>query len=542
MLLMRELKYIAETPLNHRKDYGQFFTPMCVARLMVQWVLKDNPETVLDPAFGLGVFYDEAIKIPSGNQVHFIGYEIDRNIFEFLNRNGDSPYLRVINSDYLEAETEKFDGIICNPPYMRFQKFLKRHDILPKIEEKIGKKLIGYSNISSVFLVKSLRELKINGNLAYIMPFEFFNTGYGKEIKKSLLENHLLKQIIIFANEKEIFPEATTTVCVLLCKNDGKKETIKILQIKKIDEIDKISDISKFYQWEIEPSNLPYNKKWTPIISSLFTEQVSPNGFCKLSLYGTFTRGIATGANEFFALKKSKIEQRKLSDNNICKCITKSSQIRKAVFTEHDFNILYNEDKPVYCLDVKDHDNYEIQNYIKEGEKLGYHGRYLTKTRNTWYKIEKRKPAPILFGVFSRGRLKVIRNFTTAINFTCFHSFYPNKFGEQFINKLFVYLLSDIGQEIIKINKRSYGDELDKFEPRDLNDSLCPSQKQFEMISDEDAEEVISIAQNDHQKAILMSNALIKRLMDSQQCDAPDGNSAALHSAIADLVGCVNKM
>ncbi len=67
--------------------------------------------------------------------------------------------------------------------------------------------------------------------------------------------------------------------------------------------------------------------------------------------------------------------------------------------------------------------------YIKEGEKLGYHGRYLTKTRNTWYKIEKRKPAPILFGVFSRGRLKVIRNFTTAINFTCFHSFYPNKFG-----------------------------------------------------------------------------------------------------------------
>ena len=62
------------------------------------------------------------------------------------------------------------------------------------------------------------------------------------------------------------------------------------------------------------------------------------------------------------------------------------------------------------------------------------------------------------------------------------------------------------------------------------------------MISDEDAEEVISIAQNDHQKAILMSNALIKRLMDSQQCDAPDGNSAALHSAIADIVGCVNKM
>ena len=116
------------------------------------------------------------------------------------------------------------------------------------------------------------------------MPFEFFNTGYGKEIKKSLLANHLLKQIIIFSNEKEIFPDATTTVCVLLCKNDGKEEAIKITHIKTNEEIDKISDISNFYQQEIKPSDLPYDKKWTPIILSLFSEQEPPNGFCKLSL------------------------------------------------------------------------------------------------------------------------------------------------------------------------------------------------------------------------------------------------------------------
>ncbi|APB34046.1 N-6 DNA methylase [Gloeomargarita lithophora Alchichica-D10] len=526
---MYELRYIEETPLNYRKDYGQFFTPPPVARLMVKWILKDNPERVLDPAFGLGVFYDEAIRISLRNQINFVGYEIDKNILEFANHNDESPYLRVINSDYLEVEVEKFDGIICNPPYMRFQKFLKRHDILPKIEEKIGKKLIGYSNISSIFLVKSLKELKVNGNLAYIMPFEFFNTGYGKEIKKSLLESHLLKQIIIFSNEKEIFPDATTTVCVLLCKNDGIKETIKILQIKRNDEIDNISDISKVYQQEIEPSDLPYNKKWTPIIASLFSAQKAPNGFCNLSLYGTVTRGIATGANEFFALAKSTIEKWKLNDNNICKCITKSSQIRKAVFIEHDFNILHNADKPVHCLDVKEQKKQEIRNYIKQGETSGYHERYLTRMRNPWFKIEHRKPAPILFGVFNRGRLKVIRNFTTAINFTCFHSFYPNIFYEQLTNKLFVYLISDIGQEIIKTNKRSYGDSLDKFEPSDLNDSLCPNQSQFEMIDNREVDNVIEIAKTDEKLAIQLSNNLIERIINAQENTAPDGNSGALH-------------
>lgn len=512
---MHESKYIDETPFNHRKDYGQFFTPTPVARLMAKWVMKDNPKTILDPAFGLGVFYDEIIKLTSGHRIHLTGYEIDNNILAFLDRGSNSKCLRIINGDYLEAEAGYFDGIICNPPYMRFQKFIKRHDILPKIEERIGKKLIGYSNISSIFLVKALKELKANGNLAFIMPFEFFNTGYGEEIKKSILESNLLKQIIIFSNEKEIFPDATTTVCVLLCKNNKQKEAIKITQINSNEEINGISDISHFYQHEISHSDLPYNKKWTPIILSSFSKQELPKGFCKLSIFGTFSRGIATGANDFFALNKSKLEKWKLDNNNICKCITKSSQIRKAVFTEHDFNGLFNEDKPVYCLDVKDHGKQEIREYIQEGEKLGYHNRYLTRTRNTWYKIENRKPSPILFGVFNRGRrFKVIRNFTTAINFTCFHSFNPNIFGQDLVNKLFVYLLSDLGQQIIKTNKRTYGDDLVKFEPGDLNGSLCPSNKQFERIDNADVEKVIALAQIDEEKAIQMSNKLIEKIID----------------------------
>jgi len=510
---MHESEYINKTPLSHRKHYGQYFTPIPVAHLMSEWVMKDAPETILDPAFGLGIFYDEVTKICSANQVAFTGYEIDSHVITCLNHNARNQNLRIVNNDYLEAETGLFDGIICNPPYMRFQKFLNRHDVLPQIEKKIGKKLIGYSNISSVFLVKSLMELKANGNLAYIIPFEFFNTGYGKEIKRSLLEHYLLKQIIIFSNEKEIFPDATTTVCVLLCKNDKKKGVVKITHIKANEEIDNISDISNYYQKEITLSDLPYDKKWTPIILSLFSDRHPPQSFCKLSLYGSFNRGIATGANSFFALTKSKIENCKLDENNYCKCVTKSSQIRKAVFTESDFNKLYIADKPVHCLDVKDHENKEIQNYIKEGERLGYHERYLTKTRNVWYKIENRTPAPILVGVFNRGRLKVIRNYTTAINFTCFHGFYPNMFGKQIINKLFVYFLSDIGQEIIKTNKRSYGDDLDKFEPSDLNDSFCPSQSQFEMIDDSDSDKVIDIAITSEEMAIQMSNKLIEKIM-----------------------------
>ncbi len=526
---MLESEYIKNTPVRHRKDYGQFFTPSSVARLMAQWVLRDKPETVLDPAFGLGVFYDEVIKLKPNHPIEFLGYEIDSNIISYLNGINNKKDLKLCNADYLETAPNTYDGIICNPPYLRFQNFLNRRDVLPIIEKQTGKKLIGYSNISSVFLVKALNELKENGNLAFIMPFEFFNTGYGRETKKSLLDNYLLKQIIIFSNEKEIFPDATTTVCVLLCKNDKIKVPIKITKIESKDEFALITNISDYYQKTIDPSNLPFNKKWTPILTSLFSENIVPDGFVKLSFYGSFTRGIATGANEFFALKKGKILELGLDDTNICKCIAKSVQIRKPVFTEEDFINLYNSDKPVYCLNVTETESKEIQKYIKDGETCGYSQRYLTRMRTPWYKIECRKPASILFGVFNRGRLKVIRNLTDAVNFTCFHCFYPNMFGESLINKLFVYFLSDVGQEIIKFNKRSYGDNLDKLEPGDLNESLCPNQSQFGLIADKEAERAIEVAKNNESMAIQISNALIQRITNAQQVAPPDGNFAALH-------------
>jgi len=515
---MHESKYFLETPVSYRREYGQFFTPPKIARLMVEWILRDNPKTILDPAFGLGVFYDEILKIDPTQKIHFTGYEIDGRILSYLNSGKNHSNLSIINGDYLEADLDSFDAIICNPPYMRFQKFLNRHNVLPQIEKKIGKKLMGYANIASVFLVKAIQELRKNGMLSFIMPFEFFNTGYGEEVKRSLVEQHLLKQIIVFSNEKDIFPDATTTVCILLCKKDDKEDAIKITSIDTERDITQIRDIHDYYQHEISSTDLPYSKKWTPIISSLFSKKNVPSGFCKISLYGAFMRGIATGANSFFALSKNEIEELKLGDRNVCRCITKSPQIKKAVFTKEDFNILNNNNSPVYCLDVKEHDKPEVVDYIQQGEKSGFQNRYLTKNRDPWYKIEHRLPAPILFGVFSRGRLKVVRNYSSAINFTCFHSFYPNMFGEKYIDKLFIYFLSDSGQEIIKMNKRSYGNSLDKLEPGDLNDCLCPNQEQLDMIEDWEAEQILETAKTEEKKAIKKSNQVVDRIIHSQRC------------------------
>ena len=265
---MRESDYIANTKISYRKDYGQFFTPSIVSSIMAKWITENEPKTILDPAFGLGVFYEEISKLSLQYQWNLTAYEIDNNILDYLDNIQDNKNITILNQDFLVSEINYYDAIICNPPYMRFQKFINRHNILPKIEQQIGKKLVGYSNIASIFLIKALQQLNSNGRLAFILPFEFFNTGYGKEIKKTLIEKHLLKQIIIFANEKDIFPDATTTICILLCENNQLQQDIKITNIKTTQEIKDISNISNYYHHKLTNIQLPHQQKWTPIILS----------------------------------------------------------------------------------------------------------------------------------------------------------------------------------------------------------------------------------------------------------------------------------
>lgn len=109
-----------------------------------------------------------------------------------------------------------------------------------------------------------------------------------------------------------------------------------------------------------------------------------------------------------------------------------------------------------------------------KGENNEIHTGYITKNRKQWYKLEYRDYPYIMFGVFFRDKIKVIRNYTKIIPLTTFHNFYPNELGMKYIDKLFLFFLGDIGQDLLKLNRRVYGNGLFKFEPNDLNNIYCP--------------------------------------------------------------------
>jgi adenine-specific DNA-methyltransferase len=152
-------------------------------------------------------------------------------------------------------------------------------------------------------------------------------------------------------------------------------------------------------------------------------------------------------------------------------CICKSADVETLFFDKNDFKRLSESDKKVYLVDLRVLPDEPTREYILLGETLGIHKMFLTKMRNPWYSIEKRKPADIWVAVFNREGIKFIQNNADALNLTTFHGIYIHPQNQKYRDIIFGYLLTNLSKELFNANRREYGNGLSKYEPNDFNNS-----------------------------------------------------------------------
>ena len=479
-MALDEQAWLSEVGDSHRKAFGQFFTNSLVASFMVDWVLAGNRKAVHDPGFGLGAFYAAT----GGRKgISFTGSEIDSKVLDHWRRRSPGSSARVREEDYLRSWGRRYANIVCNPPYMRFQHFRDRDRVFAEFKQHTGLRLSGYTNTASAFLMKSLFDLGPDGRLAYIMPLEFLNAGYGETVKRQLAKSGHLVAVIKLACEREAFPDATTSAGIVLYDASVARTEVSFFSARSLSELPDLltsAPVSRVPWRDLDPA-----AKWLTFFrkkaSLPYRENMSPIGH-----YGRFKRGIATGANEFFALRPSQAKELGIAMADMRKCVTRSAQARTPVLTRAAFASLMRRDEPTWLFSPASCPSNEAMRYIRQGEASHFHERFLTSRRKPWYKTEERTPSPLWMGVFSRGGYKVIRNRTDVLNLTCFHGFQPNLFGQTYIDRIFLYLMSDAGRKTVSLCIREYGDALDKFEPNDLNGALAPDSDWLDGIDDTD--------------------------------------------------------
>jgi len=474
-----ENSYSKSISIEHRKKFAQFFTPFPIADLMVKWILGNkNLKTVLEPAFGLGIFSRALLSYKEDIEIK--GFEVDSTIFENAKQHfKDAKNINLLLQDYMYNDWEnKYDGIICNPPYFKFHDYDNKN-ILKEIETNLKCKLNGFTNLYTLFLLKSIHQLKPNGRCAYIIPSEFLNSDYGKLVKQYLIKSKTLRHIIIVDFQENIFDDALTTASIILCANDNLREEVQFTNIRSVQDLNKIDALITEYPNFLDKNqvysflDLNSDIKW----KAYYQKQNSINfkNLVPFSTYAKVVRGIATGSNEYFTFNLSKAKEYSIDKQNLLPCICSAKDVKNSFFTSQDFEDLKLNDKAVFLFNAQELSDKNVVSYIQKGESNAIDKKYLTARRKPWYLLENRPAAPIWVSVFNRTGLKFIRNEANISNLTSFHCVYLKQsdlFSKINIDLLFAYLLTDTAKLIFADEAREYGNGLQKFEPNDLNKAM----------------------------------------------------------------------
>lgn len=475
-----EKSYAVRRPWSQRRRLGQVFTPYEIAKFMAQWVTGQKfPAAVLDPALGLGIFLRALLEGNPDKNPRLVGYEIDEQTAEtareLFTTNGYTQ------TDWRQADflsvpwQEQFDGILCNPPYRKFRGLPGKDSLVAAVKQHTGIALSRAANLYIFFLIKAVWQLAPGGRAAFILPYEFLNADYGAPVKQMMLEQGILRKIILLGDGFQPFEDGITTSCILCLERTSATCSPEWIRVSSLEELQILAagfSVVEDSLKSMSAAALPLpsaRAKWH--VSSMPHTVNDLDGLVPLSTFGRVMRGIATGDNHFFLLTEAERRQHGLDLDCVLPCLPKSNYAPGHVFTSSHFEELRQSNRPVWLLNACGNENYPgVRAYLNWGVACGSDRRYLTRNRSPWYTLEARAPAPLLVTTFSRAGLRWIRNEAAVSNLTAFHGFYPHPGVD--LDLLCAYLVTPLAQRILAQNRREYGNGLHKFEPNDLNHAL----------------------------------------------------------------------
>lgn len=213
-------------------------------------------------------------------------------------------------------------------------------------------------------------------------------------------------------------------------------------------------------------------RKWEHLLQG--KRSSSSPGWIPLQELASTRRGIATGSNSFFLISKTDQHRIGVRDQSVRPCIGRATDVKHLIFSAEDFATLMEQGGKTLLVDFKEDLSAAERAYVTQGEDAGLPERFLLANRRPWYSMEQREVAPIWAAVFGRGDLKFVYNSARVRSLTNFHCLYPMDSRDEFAKALTLCLNSSVVRNQSKLQSRTYGGGLAKFEPNDLKQIPVP--------------------------------------------------------------------
>ena len=497
-------------PQEERRRLGEFYTPKPIAEFMVRWALREKGDYILDPGVGSGTFLTEALSrlesfgLKADEAVSQL-YGVDINPLAVLMTSinilirAPNARPRVFLADFLKLnplsalclglERTSFSAVVCNPPYTR------HHELLPSYKEEIariveveaGEPLSRLSSIYVHFFIHAHCFLEEGGRTAFITPSEWMEADYGVALRKFLTKRMCVNSIVLFDEKALAFSGVLTRACITLASKEAPSKRTLLVEVKAWPPISDLIEVVEGgvegdYTWGrarlCDLTSVDPSAKWTPLFKTVIVG-VRPSFLTKLGALAKVSRGIATGANEFFTLSEDMVRVFKIEREYLRPVVAAARYLKGYDFTREDWESLRREGKKVYllwCFKRKDELlGTSVLKYIEKGEERGFDKRYLTRHRRVWYWVEKRDPPDAFLVYMFRSGLRLVYNSARAHALNTLHCVYFDEEvrEEASVKAVLAYLNSSTAFELAKGALRVYGGGMYKLEPEEAMEMPC---------------------------------------------------------------------
>lgn len=311
---MVDLLYKGKTRV--RREYCSFYTESNpILTYMVNKLDVKSGDDILEPCAGDGVFIDNILESTPFDDYQIEAVDLNPSAVEKL-RGKYSDYKNIIikqtdtlldlTFDLIGNAGGKYSKIIGNPPYGAWQDIDKR--------ELLKKRYDGYVNETyTLFIKRCLGLLRNNGRLVFIVPDTFLALHLHKDIRKTILENSKVEEILLFPSK--YFPGVRfgySNLCIisLIKTNHINDNRISIVSVNKsINDLYEISNgnykVAEYHE-HIPQSNILRSIDYSFFLGSdKNAREIINNSNVRLGAIADCVTGICTGDNKKYLRAKN---------------------------------------------------------------------------------------------------------------------------------------------------------------------------------------------------------------------------------------------
>lgn len=467
-----------------RKARGAFFTPREITNHIAKWAIRSASDRVLEPSAGDAEFLVAAVErlreleasslspTVDGVEIHAHSARIGR---QRVREAGGNPRIKISDFFLLEA-TPKYDAVIGNPPYIRYQDFAGEARTRSRAAAlRAGVSLTGLASSWAAFTLHSALFLRDGGRLGLVLPAELLSVNYAAPVRRFLFDKFRSVEVILF--DEQVFPEAEADVILLLA--DGYREgPTDHAVFRQALNGSGLETLTSGAPWTpMDPSD-----KWTG--SMVDPNAVEPlrtlravGAFTDLEAWGDTTLGIVTGNNHYFTLSPERAKRLGLDKSELLRLSPPgSAHLRGLALSSQLLSHLGRQGKATFLFVPGTTPSEAAIKYIEEGERTGVDTAYKCRKRKTWYRVPIVRPADLLLTCMNADTPRLTTNAAGAHHLNSVHGVYlATKLRAVGTDLLPIASLNSVTLLNAEMVGRSYGGGILKIEPREADRWAMPS-------------------------------------------------------------------